>query len=375
MRYRWFLFLLLFSCQSCHRQEAIRGNTSVADQYAQGFSIRKSEMVTKLTVRNPWEKARNIQFEYYLLDKNMQIPDSLSSKNIIRTPVKRVICLSTSHLAFLEIIEELDKVTGISGAPYISNAFIRKGILEGTIRDVGYGANLNYEEIIRQKPDLVLVYGVDSEISGFLVKFRDLGIPAVIMAEYLESTPLGKAEWVKLAATFFGKEKMADSLFSGIESRYLQMASLTKEQKMNPNVIVGLPYKDSWWIPGGASYLAGLIRDAGGNYLGCNNTSHESYVISMEDAIQLFSGADIWINTGTVTRKSEILASEERFNKISFFGSARIFNNNNRATPAGGMDFWESGTVQPDVILGDLIRIFHPGFLPADTLTYYREIK
>ena len=375
MRYRWFLFILLFSCQSCHREKVNRGNSSVADQYAQGFSIRKSEMVTKLTVRNPWEKARNIQFEYYLLDNNIQIPDSLSGKNIIRTPVKRVICLSTSHLAFLEIIGELDKVTGISGAPYISNAAIRKGILEGTITDVGYGANLNYEEIIRQKPDLVLVYGVDSEISGFLVKFRDLGIPAVIMAEYLESTPLGKAEWVKLAATFFGKEKMADSLFSGIEGRYLQMAGLTKELKMNPNVIVGLPYKDSWWIPGGASYLAGLIKDAGGNYLGCNNKSHESYVISMEDAIQLFSGADIWINTGTVTRKSEILASEDRFRKLSFFGNARIFNNNNRSTPAGGMDFWESGTVHPDVILGDLIRIFHPGLLPADSLTYYREIK
>jgi iron complex transport system substrate-binding protein len=375
MKYCVILFLFFFACHSSDREEAIRGNFSGTNQYALGFSVHKGDQITRLTVRNPWEKARNITFEYYLVARDLEIPDSIAGRNIIRTPVKRVICLSTSHLAFLDAMNELDKLTGISGSPYISNPVIQKGILTGMIKDVGYGANLNYEEIIRQKPDLVLVYGVDSEISGFLNKFQDLGIPAVIMAEYLEATPLGKAEWVKFTASFFGKEKMADSLFSGIERRYLQLSGIAKDLKENPDVVVGLPYRDNWWIPGGASYLARLIADAGGNYMGRNNDSHESYVVSMENAIQLFSGADIWINTGMVTRKSEILASEERFKKLSFFGSARIYNNNNRSTPAGGMDFWENGTVQPDVILGDLIRIFHPGVLPSDTLIYYREIR
>jgi iron complex transport system substrate-binding protein len=375
MKYCVILFLLFLACHSSHREEANRGNFSGTNQYALGFSVHKGDQVTRLTVRNPWEKARNITFEYYLVDRNLEIPDSIAGRNIIRTPVMRVICLSTSHLAFLDAMNELDKLTGISGSSYISNPVIQKGILTGMIKDVGYGTNLNYEEIIRQKPDLVLVYGVDSEISGFLNKFQDLGIPAVIMAEYLEATPLGKAEWVKFTASFFGKEKIADSLFSGIERRYLQLTGIAKDLKEKPDVVVGLPYRDSWWIPGGASYLARLIADAGGNYMGRNNDSHESYVVSMENAIQLFSGADIWINTGMVTRKSEILASEERFKKLSFFGSARIYNNNNRSTPAGGMDFWESGTVQPDVLLGDLIRIFHPGALPSDTLIYYREIR
>jgi iron complex transport system substrate-binding protein len=375
MKYCLFLFLLFFACHSIHREGTPRGIFTGTNQYALGFSVDRSNPITRLTVRNPWEKARNITFEYYLVPMDQAIPDSIADRNIIRTPVKRVICLSTSHLAFLDAMNELDKVTGISGSPYISNPAIKKGIQEGRIKDVGYGSNLNYEEIIRQKSDLVLVYGVDSEISGFLNKFQDLGIPAVIMAEYLESTPLGKAEWMKFTASFFGKDKMADSLFSGIERRYLQLTGVAKELKEKPEVIVGLPYRDNWWIPGGASYLASLIEDAGGNYMGRINDSHESYVVSMEDAIQLFSGADIWINTGMVTRKSEILTSEERFSKLSFFESARIFNNNNRSTPAGGMDFWESGTIQPDVLLGDLIRIFHPGVLPQDTLIYYREIR
>jgi iron complex transport system substrate-binding protein len=375
MKYCVFLFLLFSACHSTHREGTNQGIFTGTNQYALGFSVDRSNPITRLTVRNPWEKARNISFEYYLVPMDQAIPDSIAGRNIIRTPVKRVICLSTSHLAFLDAVNELDKVTGISGSPYISNPSVQKGIQAGRVKDVGYGSNLNYEEIIRQKPDLVLVYGVDSEISGFLNKFQDLGIPAVIMAEYLEATPLGKAEWVKFVASFFGKVKMADSLFSGIEGRYLQLADIAKELKEKPDVIVGMPYKDNWWIPGGASYLARLISDGGGNYMGRNNDSHESYVISMEDAIQLFSGADIWINTGMVTRKSEIVASEERFSKLSFFESARIYNNNNRSTPAGGMDFWERGTVQPDVLLGDLIRIFHPGALQAGPLIYYREIK
>jgi iron complex transport system substrate-binding protein len=374
MQYHFILFFLFFSCQA-PREKTGSYCKAPSNQYAHGFSVTRIAQGYKLIARNPWENAKNIELSYYLIDKQVRIPDSLKNRTIIKTPVERIICLSTSHLAYLDLLNELDKVTGISGSHYISNAYVNKRIQEGIINDVGYGSNLNYEEIIRQKPDLVLVYGVGGEISGYLEKFRDLGIPAVIMAEYLEDTPLGKAEWLKFIARFFNKEKLADSLFLKVEGRYQQLVGLTSELKMKPGVMVGLPYRDSWWIPGGQSYLARLIADAGGHFLAGDNTSHESYVISMEDAIQLFSGAEIWINTGMVTRKSGILAMDKRFEKLPFFRNARIYNNNNRFTPAGGMDFWESGTVQPDVILGDLIRIFHPGLLPHDTLFYYCEIK
>jgi iron complex transport system substrate-binding protein len=309
------------------------------------------------------------------VDRKEPIPDSLSGKVIIPVPVNRVICLSTSHLAFLEQLGELAKVTGISGARYVSNPSIQKGIREGVIKDVGYGSNLNYEEIIRQKPDLVLVYGVDAEISGCLDKFRELQIPAVIVAEYLEPNPLGKAEWIKLVAPFFRKEDMADSLYDLTERRYLKWCGVAAGLPERPAVMVGLPYRDSWWIPGGESYMARLIADAGGNYLGRNNASRESSVISMEDAIHLFSPAEFWINAGMINRKSEILALDQRFERLAFYRKARIFNNNKLSTPAGGMDFWESGTVKPDLILRDLITIFHPGILPSDSLTYYQEIK
>ena len=346
-----------------------------SNAYARGFTIGYEKGYRQLTVRNPWEKARNVEIKYFLVDKSSVIPEDLKGENIIRTPVERIICLSTSHVAFMDVLGELDKVTAVSGGEYITHPEIRKGLAEGRIADVGYGTNLNYEEIIRQQPDVVMVYGVDSEITGFLNKFSDLGIPAILNAEFLESSPLGKAEWIRFAGALFQKEQLADSLFNGIAERYMNLKTVAGGKQNKPAVMMGLPYRDSWWVPGGDSYMARLIADAGGQYLGSNNSSRESFVISFEEALSWASRADIWLNVGMVSRKDEILALDSRFNRFGVFNTGRIYNNNKRSTGSGGNDFWESGTIAPDRVLEDLIRIFHPGLLPSGTMGYYQEVE
>ena len=184
------ILILLEGCQS----EEKHTQSASSDNYAKGFYITIEDGIRKLTVVNPWEKARNIQIDYYLIDKTSEIPASLTGKNIIRTPVEKIICLSTTHLAFLDALGEINRVKGISGGMYVSHPVIKQGIQNAEIIDVGYGQNLNFEAIIDLQPDVVMVYGVDSEITGFLSKFSDLGIPSVLNAEYLETSPLGKAE-------------------------------------------------------------------------------------------------------------------------------------------------------------------------------------
>lgn len=366
------IFLIIFF-PGCSNKN-IKQNTGTSNSYAHGFEVKHSGNLTQLEVFNPWEKAHNISVKYYLVDKNSPIPDSLSVKKIIRTPVKRVICLSTTHLAFLDALNETSAVVGISGSQYVSNEKIRKKINDEKIVDVGYGQNLNYEMIVNQNPDIVMVYGIGSEVTSYSYKLEELGIPVVMVAEYLEESPLGRAEWIKFMGTLFGKEKEAVAFFKEAENEYLGLKKLTDGMVNKPKVLVGSPYKDSWWVPGANSYMANLIKDAGGDYLGKDNLSNESYVISFENALKWGNEANIWINMSNLSSKDEILASDPRFESFNVFQQGKIFNNIKGLNVHGGNDFWESGTVYPNLILQDLVTIFYPGQIDKN-LVYYKEIK
>ncbi|MBN1985450.1 MAG: ABC transporter substrate-binding protein [Prolixibacteraceae bacterium] len=364
--------VFFYSCGNKKNTTSSSGNNT--NDFARGFQISKAREVTKLTVYNPWEKAQNVKVEYFLINKNREIPDSLQSKNTIQTPVERIICLSTSHLGFIGVLGENQSVVGVSGAGYVSGEEIQERIAAGKVVDVGYGQNLNYEMILNQHPDLVMLYGVGGEVTSLVKKLEELGIPAIMNAEYLEETPLGKAEWIKFAGALYEKENEATQFFNRIKKDYLSLKEKVKEKENKPKVLVGSPYKDSWWIPGGNSYMANLIKDAGGDYIGKNNSSHESYVISFENALAYGNEADVWINMGLLSSKKEIVAADQRFESFKVLKEGRVFNNNNKMGKKGGNDFWESGTVYPNLILRDLISVFYPGTI-EDEMIYYREVK
>lgn len=365
------LLFLHAGCSNTRKNEISSGSQ---DNRARGFESKELAGVTKLTVFNPWEKATDVSYEYYLVNKAMDVPDSLKGKRVIRVPVERVICLSTTHLAYLDVLKENDAVVGISGSRYISNPVIRQRMEQDEVPDVGYGQNLNYELMVNLKPDLVMVYGIGSEVTSYAGKLEELGIPVVMVAEYLEESPLGRAEWVKFFGALFKKEQMAGEYFLNIEKEYNRLKALVAGKNKKPEVLVGSPYKDAWWVPGGNSYLANLIADAGGEYIGRKNLSHESYVISFENALAWSGRADVWINMGNLASKKEIIAADQRFESFAVFNNGKIYNNIKRLSSHGGNDFWESGTVNPHLILRDLISIFHPGLI-GEELVYYSEIQ
>lgn len=366
------LFIIIAACSVNNQQKQ---KVAGSNKYAHGFQIeKKKKNLTKLSVFNPWEKAENISVDYYLLKKTSPLPDSLKNEKVIRTPVERVICLSTTHIAFLEALQETNAIAGISGSQYVSNPEIRKKIETGQVPDVGYGQNLNYEEIVGQQPELVLVYGVGSEVTSYTKKLEELGIPVILIAEYLEENPLGKTEWIKFIGALFEKETKAANYFSEIEASYLELKEKVKNKTDKPKVLVGSPYKDTWWVPGGNSYMANLISDAGGDYLGKETGTNESYAISFENALVWGSQADVWINMGNLSSKKEIRAANERFTSLKVFKEGELYNNTKRLSTHGGNDFWESGTIHPDWILRDLIAIFYPETVNAE-MVYYEEIK
>ena len=343
--------------------------------YARGFNVENCGNYRKISVSDPWEQSKGIGFEYYLVDKTTDIPKELAGKQVIRTPVSRVICLSTSHIGFLSALHEISSLKAISGAAYVSDPEVRKAISSREISDIGYEQSINYELILSLKPDLIMAYGVGGEVTGFLNKLRDLGLNVVLNGEYLEESPLAKAEWIKYVGAYFNKEKEASEYFDRIDKNYNSVRQKVKDVKTHPVVLTGLPFKDAWWMAGGHSNLATLIRDAGGEFLWKDNTSRESFVVSLEEVVMRSAKADFWINCSTVNTIAELISTDSRFASFPQVQKKAIFNNNLRISPGGGNDYWEQGVVRPDLILSDLVKIFHPECDNGKVFNFYKSIQ
>jgi iron complex transport system substrate-binding protein len=221
----------------------------------------------------------------------------------------------------------------------------------------------------------VLAYGIQGETATQYKKLEELGIKVVLNGDYLESLPLGKYEWIKFLAAFFDVSSEASEKFTTIEREYLSLTGMCDSLKYKPKVMTGLPWKGAWYVPGGESYLAQMIKDAGGDYIWNDIQQRESVPLNFEKVIERGSTADFWINTGLSNSLNDILNEDMRLEKVKPFQEKRIFNNNAITNPTGGNDFWESGITHPQVILKDLIKIFHPELLPAHKLVYYKKLN
>ncbi|MEE4196096.1 MAG: ABC transporter substrate-binding protein [Bacteroidales bacterium] len=373
---RFLFFLLIISCHSA-TEKNLPGNIqehAVEIKYAQGFSITDYNSYKLLTIYNPWQGAKRVEYRYALVhDKtgNVAIPDDAIK---IAIPLQKVICLSTSHIAYLEVLDEIHSIRGVSGTKFVNNPRLLEKIGQDQIKDVGFENHLNYELITGMKPDVVITYGIGSEVSSYTQKLHDLGIETMIIPEYLETHPLGKLEWIKFIAALYDKEDKANAYFQQVEKEYLSLTEKVREVAKKPNVLFGLPWKDTWYVPGGNSFLAKMVEDAGGEYLWSSNASRESIPLDIENVFVKAHDADVWLNTGTVRQKEEILKVDDRFEDFKPFSKGSIYNNNKRENPWGGNDYWEKGTVEPHLILKDMIKIFHPELLPDHSLIYYRYI-
>jgi iron complex transport system substrate-binding protein len=378
--YPWVLVILV-SFISCSRgkekQKAIvhpEGKKAVI--MAERFTLSRTDSCSVLTIINPWQGAERIEQVYYLVKKGRKISIGADSGSVIHVPVERIICMSTTHLAMIKALRMEDAIAGVSGAGYIYDKGISEKVRRGMVSDVGYEAGLNSELIVKCAPDLVMMYGIGSESAGYVSRIRELGIKVMFNADYLENDPLAKAEWIKLFGALFCKEDLADTIFNSASRSYNQLRAFISQNTVNkPVVMLGMPFRDTWFISPGNSFVSKLIEDAGGEYLWKNTKSSSSMPYSLEKVYMQALKADYWLNTGTISSKNEITSLDPRFLKLSCYRTGNIFNNNKRLSPGGGNDYWESGVVSPQVILKDIASILHPGLFGDYEPVYYTKIK
>jgi len=380
MKRLFWIFFAMLSMAGCNRgnplaSENQRVKNPSQTKYASGFNVVDRGPFKIAEVYNPWQNSKGTTFSYVLAPDPGMVPDSLSNLVYIKTPVKRVITLSTTHVAMIQQLGEAQSIKGVSGTRYIYNPEIRYRIDAGEVEDVGYDQGLNYESIVRLEPDVLFMYGVEGSVLATAEKLKELGIPVVFCGDYLESHPLGKAEWIRFFSLFYNLEDRADQFFLGIDSSYSAWTELALQVQKKPMVLNGLPWKDTWYIAGGKSFAAQLIKDAGGHYLWKDNNSMEAIPMDLETVYARAVGAHIWINPGAATSLHELFQFDERFNDLPVLQQGMVFNNNARLNSTGGNDYWESATVRPDLLLADLIAIFHPELLSDHRYIYYRQLK
>jgi iron complex transport system substrate-binding protein len=368
--------LLAQSCNGRKERPLIKTSSDSRELItkAERLTIKKSDSYIKVTIINPWQGANNVSQEYFLLKKDTEIPFGMDSSKVIFVPLRRIICMSTTHIAMISALGEENTVSGVSGTGYIYSDALIKNVEKGLIADVGYEANLNNELIIKISPDLVMMYGIGSESISYVNKIEELGMKVLFNADYLETDPLGKAEWIKLFGALYCKESLADSIFNSETEEYNKLKTYIKENvSFKPKVLLGLPYKDTWYISPGNSFISRLISDAGGEYIWSNTISSTSMPYGIENVYIGALGADYWLNMGSVKTKAEISIVDQRLSELPCLKKGNLYNNINRVTVSGGNDYWESGTVHPSLILKDLASILHPE-LVRDELFFYKKI-
>jgi iron complex transport system substrate-binding protein len=366
------LLLLLSGCSGKSSQQASSADgTPVTLSHASRFSIAHATNYTTVTVYNPWKEGE-IYDKYYLVkDESTEVP---ADGHKIKIPLKSLMTNSATHLGFIELLGELDKVTGVCSTAYIYNPTILRGVKEGKVKDLGEPFNLDIENLLLLHPQAIMTsaYNAEDENSK---RMQQTGITVIYNIEWQEKTLLGRAEWIKFIAAFFDKEALADSIYSDIEKRYEEVKKLASAVKEKPSILSGQDYRGSWSMPTGLSYNAQLFKDAGGQYFYTNDTTASgSRSSNIEEALINFGKADIWIGSEASSLK-ELGQIDAKYKLFKAYKEGRVYNINKRKNAKGGNDYWESGVARPDLLLSDMIKILHPELLPNYESVYMEKLK
>jgi iron complex transport system substrate-binding protein len=339
------------------------GRTAV--QYAKGFRITYAGNYKVISIQSPFEpKATPVR--YLLVPRGAARPAGYPDAQVIATPIRSLVGLSSMHVALADFL----------GADDVLAARVRQRIAAGQVYEVGQGKELNNELLVARHPDLVMTTGWPGEGVDYFQTLRAAGIPVLINSEWVETTPLARAEWVKVLAALLNKEDVINQKFDAVAREYQRLAALAQKATRRPSVVIGLPFKDVWYVPDADSYMAQFLRDAGATYhWNATKAPSGSLALSFEAVAPVALGADYWLQTGSLTTKAGLLAQDARYAAFAPVKAGRVFNNNLRTNAQGSNDYWESGALHPDLILADLLHILHPELLPGWALRYYQPLR
>lgn len=345
-------------------------------EYASGFTIEYFNNYKLVTVTNPWQDAEE-SFQYVLVQCGTPAPEGYDDALVLDVPIQSIIALSTTYLPHLESLGLVDRLVAVDSLLWTTTPAVQERIAADAVIEVGSGSSINVESVLELDPDLVMAYGIglpDYDTHPILL---EAGVPVALNGDFVEQDPLGRTEWMKFLAAFFNKEGQATEIFDTVAAEYNEVTALAAGVENNPTVLVGSVYNGTWYVSGGDSYTARLLADAGAAYLWAGEGDVGSIPLDFEVVYEKAADVDYWINPDSTFWFSvdDVLSSDERYADFAAVENGMLYNNNAIVNENGGNAFYEAGAANPQIVLKDLVKIFHPELLPDHELVYYRQIQ
>lgn len=367
-----FSSMVQFSCNDISNSKKKEEVAGVKTQlkYAKGFEIITYNNYKLLRIKAPYQNSTET-FEYILTTNKTKTNSEI---NTIQIPVKTLVVTSTTHIPMLELLESESKLIGYPNTDYISSEKTRKLIESGTITNLGNEEQINTELLIYLNPEVVIGFSLSSNNKMF-ENIQQLGIPVLLNGDWLEESPLGRAEWIKFFGVLFDKEKEADRIFNKIEKKYVDATSLAKKATTQPTIISGGLFKDIWNLPAGDSFEAQFLNDAQTNYLWKDSKGKGSLTLNIENVFEKGQQAEIWISPSYFTTLNDMEQSNAIYKEFKAFKTKEVYSFVKKKGTTGGIVYFELAPTRPDLVLKDIIKIAHPELLENYEFTFFKKLN
>jgi len=351
-----FICLICSACGAGNADMRENANDGVKFAYAENISIEQHSKYKIVRLKNPWKKGHTLH-TYILIDrKDSAGCSSLPEGTVIYTPLRHAAVFVSPHAALAEMLGATDKIAGISDVKYMQQPGIKAKVASGKIADCGESVSPDMERIIDIRPDAIFVSPFEN--SGGYGKLDNLGIPIVECADYMETSALGRAEWMRFYGMLFGKEREADSLFAVVDSAYNALTARAGKSKRKHSIITEKLTGTTWYVPGGMSSAGKLIADAGGSYAFAADKHSGSLAMSFESILDRAGNADVWVfnHSGSAPMTYQSLLSEYHgYASLKAFRNRSVWFVNSTQVP-----YFEEISFRPDYLLRDYIILLHP---------------
>lgn len=379
------LFIISVLLWSCNSKDSVKTNyeseilrdlkKNNSIKHARRFAISENEKCKVIYLFGNVNISDTTAIYILLKDTTVNLK-SHDKTFVFKNRCEKIASLSSVYTNMLAELGELEKVAAIENIDYYSNKKILEKFRANQLLELNKNPEIDIEKTILLAPDIIFTFGMGNAEKSAHRKIINAGIPLVVTVDHLEETPLARAEWIKFFAAFVNKESLSDSIFNSVENNYFNLKKLASTINSKPSVFTEVKYGEIWYVPGGKSFAATFIHDAGGNYIWKDDEHTGSLSLGFEEVYVKAKEADFWLNLALVKSKQELIALESRYVEFKAYKNANLYNNIKNTNSKGYSDYWETGIIFPNRVLSDLILIFHPELQSQikNDLYYYKKL-